>query len=141
MRDYALDTLAAEDVDFPSDAGRISWGRHNRPNTHGTSAIAVETLKTFIESRNGPATLNEVSSTKHAVAALYVMKGMEFVQEHRGDESAIQILRSLPLAYQIDVLVKKFKDGAYEYPSPDVILSIMSDMEDEGMFGPCDSLA
>jgi len=112
-----------------------------RRNTSGTAHFALETLNEFAREREGRVSLNEVSSTKHVHLALYEMKGQEFVQEQNGDEATIQILRSLPMAYQVDIVVKKFKKGGYAYPKPDVVWAILSEMEDEAIFGPCvDSL-
>lgn len=107
-----------------------------RENTNGRPAVAWESIHTFIETREKPASLREVSSQKHAIAALYSMKGKEFIQEQCQDDSTLQILRSIPMAYQIDVLVAKFKEGSFDYPSPDIITSLLHEMENEGMFGP-----
>ena len=95
-----------------------------------------EALREFAKERKKPASLSEVSSSKHAMLALFQMKGSEVIPTQVADASELRLLRSIPMAYQLDILVQKFKFGSFVHPTTEVILSIMSEMEDEAIFGP-----
>jgi len=95
-----------------------------------------ESLLEFAKERKRPATLSEVASSKHAMLALFQMNGGEVMPSQVADASELRLLRSIPMAYQLDILVQKFKAGGFEGPTVEVILGIMSEMEDEAIFGP-----
>lgn len=95
-----------------------------------------EALREFAKERKKTASLSEGSSSKHAMLALFQMNGGEVMPTQVTDASELRLLRSIPMAYQLDILVHKFKTGGFEGPTVEVILGIMSEMEDEAVFGP-----
>lgn len=97
-------------------------------------------LKAFEEMQNYPAngsgyTLHQVSNSNVVHEALYDMKGLQFVQVDK-DERTIQILSSLPRAYQVDLVRHRFKTQGHAYPTCEVIMGILRDLEAEGVFEP-----
>lgn len=139
MRHYrVIDDFADDKIDkggcIPTRSNCLP---RTRPNTAGVTHAAIGALREFAKERKGCTTsLNEVSSSKHALLALYEMKDKEFVQEDKRDDATLQILRSIPMAYQVDILTQKYKAGDFEYPTPEVVWDLMGEMEDEAIFGP-----
>lgn len=105
-----------------------------RPSSLGRVLCAYVEMKREQRFPNRP--LNQPSDYGTVLDALYEMKGLNFVQEGRQDDSTIQILLEIKYAYQIDLVVDRFKKSGETYPSPDAITRILIGLDNEGVFGP-----
>lgn len=107
-----------------------------RPNTNGRTHVAMSSMKESVELEiRHP--LNMLATAQHACEAIYEMKGKPFIQEHKQDDSTLQLLGGIPYAYQIDMIVYRYKSGGFTYPTPDVIKTIIQGLYDENVFGRC----
>lgn len=109
-----------------------------RPATRGRVESAMDIMKRASEEHQARS-LTEQNSEYDVYEAIYAMKGRRYIQEHL-DEATKAILLEIPLAYQLDLVVERFRQSGEDYPSRDVIVRIISCLTDEGVFTGVDSL-
>lgn len=103
--------------------------------TKSHAAVAQQRMRDDVMHETFAETTMTPSSGEIVHRALYIMKGMPMVQEHKQDDATLQILRELPLAYQIDQVVARFLQSGLPYPTPDVIGAIIKDLINENVIG------
>lgn len=84
----------------------------------------------------GPALLeasqNQVASSRNRIWALYAMKKCEYIQEDKGDDRTIQILKEVTFCRQLNSVVRSFFNGGFDYPSPMVVGEIVRVIKEGG---------
>lgn len=108
-----------------------------RPATKGRATAALMRMRLEAPQEIFAMTTTTPSTEDIVFRAFCSMKGKPMIQEQMQDDSTLQILKELPLAYQIDLVVDRFKKSGLPYPTPDAISGIVNDLIGESAVWHC----